>query len=230
MIELPPQLAALLLDTVADGLALIDETGAVAWANAAFITRIGSSRDACCGKTLSELDPSGKATEGIILKPMAPIGIDAQLARLPAHDNRLDTSQIGLLSRATALQRMDLEISRSRRYGNPLSCMLVALPADTTTEQLTALARFLREQLRWVDVTARWDDATLLVLLPETSAAAVGELGRKLEDQARLQLPDGRFEWTAGTWARGDDALGLVVRARRGEAAAEAPLRAQAAR
>ncbi|NBQ89592.1 MAG: hypothetical protein EBU07_19440, partial [Betaproteobacteria bacterium] len=97
MIELPPQLAALLLDTVADGLALIDETGAVAWANAAFITRIGSSRDACCGKTLSELDPSGKATEGIILKPMAPIGIDAQLARLPAHDNRLDTSQIGLL-------------------------------------------------------------------------------------------------------------------------------------
>lgn len=230
MIDLPPQLAALLLDSVSDGLALLDETGAVAWANAAFIARLGASRESCCGKTLSALDPSGKATEGIILKPLAPVGIDAQLARLPAHDNRLDTSQIGLLSRATALQRMDLEISRSRRYGNPLSCLLLALAEDTTSDTLTALARFLREQLRWVDVTARWDEHTLLVLLPETTAAAASELGRKLEEQALTQLRRERLEWSTGTWQRGDDALGLVVRARRGEDLAEAPLRAQATR
>ena len=230
MIELPPQLAGLLLDSVADGLALIDETGAVAWANAAFIARLGSSRDACCGKSIDALDPSGKVTEGLILKDLLPVGIEAQLARLPAQDNRLDTSQIGLLSRATALQRMDLEISRSRRYGNPLSCMLIALPEGATNEQLTALARFLRDQLRWVDLTARWDELTLLVLLPETNAAAAGELGRKLEEQASTQLPEGRFEWTVGTWQRGDDALGLVVRARRGEDGIETPLRAQASR
>jgi hypothetical protein len=230
MIELPPQLAGLLLDSVADGLALIDETGAVAWANAAFIARLGSSRDACCGKSIDALDPSGKVTEGLILKDLLPVGIEAQLARLPAQDNRLDTSQIGLLSRGTALQRMDLEISRSRRYGNPLSCMLIALPESASPEQLTTLARFLREQLRWVDLTARWDELTLLVLLPETSAASAGELGRKLEEQAQSQWPEGRFEWTVGTWQRGDDALGLVVRARRGDDGLDAPLRAQAIR
>lgn len=230
MIELPPQLAALLLDSVADGLALVDETGAVAWANAAFIARLGSSREACCGQPISALDPTGKVTEGLVLKDLLPVGIEAQLARLPAQDNRLDTSQIGLLSRSTALQRMDLEISRSRRYGNPLSCMLIALPEGASTEQLTVLARFLREQLRWVDLTARWDELTLLVLLPETGAVAAGELGRKLEEQARSELPTGRFEWTTGTWQRGDDALGLVVRARRSEDGLEAPLRAQAVR
>ena len=230
MIELPPKLAALLLDAVTDGLALLDDSGAVIWANVPFVKRLGSTPETCCGTTIEALDPSGKATEGILLRDLRPLGVEARLARLPALENRLDTSQLGILSRGTALQRMDLEISRSRRYGNPLSCMLIAVAEGTTPEQLTALARFLREQLRWVDLTARWDEGTLLVLLPETTAAAAGELGRKLEEQAQAQLPWCSLAWTTGTWQRGDDAMGLVVRARRAEGGVEAPLKARASR
>lgn len=230
MIELPPKLADLLLDSVSEGLALLDENGLIAWANAAFCGRIGASRDTCYGRSVAELDPQGRGTDGMTVRDLRPLGVEADLLRLPMLDSRLDTSQIGILPKASAEQRMDLEISRSRRYGNPLSCMLVSVPEDTSPETLRALARFLREQLRWVDITAWWDNATILVLLPETTALAAQELGRKLQEHSVGAMPDLPFQWSAATWQRGDDSLGLVVRARRGEGVADLPLRAQATR
>lgn len=216
MIELHTKIANLLLDSITEGLALVDEAGVVAWANAAFCARVGFSPENTCGRSLDELDPSGRNTEGKSIKSFSAMGIEARLLRLPPDESRIDTSLMGVIPKATALQRMDVEVSRSRRYGNPLSCMLLTVPEDSSSAELAALARFLREQLRWVDITAWWDSTTLLALLPETTQQAATELGRKLEEQAAATVPGLKFQWSVGSWQRGDDGLALVVKARRG--------------
>ncbi len=216
MIELHTKIANLLLDSISEGLALVDDGGVVAWANAAFCARVGYSPENTCGHSLDELDPTGRNTEGKSIKSIAAMGVEARLLRLPASNERIDTSLMGVIPKANALQRMDVEVSRSRRYGNPLSCMLLTVQDDASSADLAALARFLREQLRWVDVTAWWDSTTLLALLPETTQQAAHELGRKLEDQAAVTVPGLKFQWGTGSWQRGDDGLALVVKARRG--------------
>ena len=220
MIELHTKIANLLLDSISEALALIDDNEVVAWANAAFCARVGYSPENCCGRSLDALDPTGRNTEGRTIKTFSAMGIEAKLLRLPQDDQRIDTSLMGVIPKATALQRMDVEVSRSRRYGNPLSCMLLTVPEDTSSTDLSALARFLREQLRWVDITAWWDETTLLALLPETSEQAASELGRKLDEQSQGSLAGVSFQWSVGTWQRGDDGLALVVKARRGLVAA----------
>ena len=105
-------------------------------------------------------------------------------------------------------------MSRSRRYENPLSCMLITQPVTIEPPAAAQLVCFLREQLRWVDVLANWTPTQLLVLLPETTARSATTLIRKLAPMAVAATGDGvTLEWGASTWRRGDDAERWVERA-----------------
>lgn len=143
----------------------------------------------------------------------------------------------GLLNARGVAADLERQVARSRRYGNPLSVLLLrprgyegfALRAgpEGATALLIGIAHLLRDQVRWADSVGRLEEATEFALvLPEADAEAAGQLAAKLRKQCReLTLPDGSrtevkadFGWVA--WRRGDDPARLLHRARAALAAA----------
>ena len=134
----------------------------------------------------------------------------------------------GLLDRATIAKALENEVSRSRRYANPLSVLAVrvAVPdlktgskADPKAdpERANALGEFgrvLKEETRWADRIGRWDAWDLLLVLPETGADAALALIAKLEQRLATEtaavygVTFGLAEWT-----KGDDVSLLASRA-----------------
>ncbi len=96
----------------------------------------------------------------------------------------------GLPNQRGFLQLLEQQVTRSRRYNNPLSLMAVRLRArhpDNTLiaglpdGALLATAQTLRDRLRWADSVGRWNDDTFLIALPETSLSDAGTLIEKIE-------------------------------------------------
>ena len=129
----------------------------------------------------------------------------------------------GLLTNAALRHRLEIEISRSRRYMNPLSCIVIRFNERIKDRSLTMadaqreIASVLKSQLRWVDVLGEWDNSSLVVVLPETNEVAATILSSKLEKQIESQwymekafLP---IHWGVSSWRKGDDINRLVKRA-----------------
>lgn len=126
---------------------------------------------------------------------------------------RLDP-QTGLLNRRAILQELSTQVSRSRRYGNPLSVVLLAVRGEASDEQRRTLARTVKGTLRWVDYVGRLDADELLVVLPETTPEAAAGLLAKLRGLVvrALQAPCLDIEGGVAAWQRGDDAMQVVAR------------------
>jgi len=128
-----------------------------------------------------------------------------------------------VLSRNGLLNRLQLEVSRSRRYANPLSCLVIrldfgareAVPQRRAVHDL--IARTLKELLRWVDVLGRWSDRALVVVLPETNEASANQLAEKvaaaLHPHLAEEAPMVTVNVGASSWRKGDDAQRLIRRA-----------------
>jgi GGDEF domain-containing protein len=135
----------------------------------------------------------------------------------------------GLLNRRAVLSQLEAQVSRSRRYHNLLSVLLLELECvvgdppqvvELTEPMVLAVSRMLRDQTRWPDIIGRWDAMRFLLVLPETSAESAGMLRDKVADQlGRLPALGGesgpRCTARSGIaeWAQGDMALALVERA-----------------
>lgn len=119
----------------------------------------------------------------------------------------------GILNAAAIKARLEGEVSRSRRYANPLSCLTVWLPAGATTCDPGVLAHALKGQLRWVDLLGCWADDILLVILPETAEQAAAALTDKLRDVAATAAATASLEIGHAVWRRGDNAERMVRRA-----------------
>lgn len=131
-----------------------------------------------------------------------------------------------LLTRKSLMKELVSEVSRSRRYQNPLSIIILrpyadpgawdALGEDRRAAILKATAQALKEQLRWVDEAGRWDRDCLLLVLPETHAEAARQLAEKVSSQV-IQLPgeEGGIltQCVITEWRKGDDAQTLIARA-----------------
>ncbi len=137
---------------------------------------------------------------------------------------RLTDDLTGLPNRRALRQQLELHVSRSRRYGNPLSLIYVRLEvagaAQAPDSALVATARHLRDRLRWVDQIARWGQEEFLVVLPETaheeaSRVTTNLLGSPEGPTLPEHLGDPTITLHHGmaTWARGDDVRALVQRA-----------------
>jgi len=128
-----------------------------------------------------------------------------------------------LLSRSAVLNRLQLEVSRSRRYSNPLSCLVIRIDFGTLepgTAQRAVhdlIATSLTDQLRWVDVLGQWSDQALVVVLPETTDSAGLQLAEKvagsLHPNLAREAPAVSINVGASSWRKGDDAERLVRRA-----------------
>ncbi|MCP5155437.1 MAG: hypothetical protein H6983_14805 [Ectothiorhodospiraceae bacterium] len=143
----------------------------------------------------------------------------AAFGRTPS---RLD-GVTGALTRLAVLQELSAQISRSRRYGNRLSVLLVRLApaAESALElQRRAVAQVLREQLRWVDSTGILTPEEFLVVLPETDARSAGKVARKLSQaitaiEGEAGIGADHANLTVAGWRPEDDMQALLARVRR---------------
>lgn len=134
----------------------------------------------------------------------------------------------GLPNRHALLQSLEPLVSRSRRYGNPLSLIkLQTLISGTATpsegEQQRCwqrVAQLLKDQMRWADIIGRYDGSDFLLVLPETGEEAARQLAEKickLVAEIELELDSGarcaiRPYCGITGWHKGDDANLMLQR------------------
>jgi len=133
----------------------------------------------------------------------------------------------GLLNKRSLMQALEPQVSRSRRYNNPLSIIVMQIEnfeahaknvTPVTDQVLTSVSFYLRDQMRWVDLVGRTGDSEFTLILPETSEEDAKKLASKIE--ARLQslsLPDApevmisvNARYGIAAWEKGDDTSMLL--------------------
>ena len=137
----------------------------------------------------------------------------------------------GLPNRRALYQKLEPEVSRSRRYDNPLSIILMKLEnseqlfmelgKENTEKLLLQIAQMLNDQLRWADIIGRLDENEFLMVLPETTMEATDQLVEKIQAnlaqiQSNNKIEANKLIATFGSaqWHKGDDVAMLMRRAR----------------
>ncbi|MFT4564831.1 MAG: GGDEF domain-containing protein [Gammaproteobacteria bacterium] len=253
MIELHPELARSIVDELPAGVAVLDLDGRVIWGNAVLgellqqelIDIIG-----CTAESLSLPLPQKEHRSSTnhafrVIERGSLIGISRQVEssypnsktllvidRENAIDWFFDALATGgfdgsvasrFLSRNALIGRLQLEVSRSRRYANPLSCLVIRIDSACAQSEHenhkvhNLIAATLVELLRWVDVLGQWSARAIVVILPETSERAAVSLAAKVSAALQPELsniePNLGVTVGASTWNKGDDAERLVRRA-----------------
>lgn len=126
--------------------------------------------------------------------------------------SRLDPES-GVLNRRAVLQELSTQVSRSRRYGNPLSVLLVRLGGVDAAAR-RRLAGGLRESLRWVDCAGALSVDDFLVVLPETGEVAACHVAEKLRENLAATSGTAAPVLLLGvaTWHGGEDLQVLLDR------------------
>ncbi len=135
----------------------------------------------------------------------------------------------GLLNRRALMQELESQVSRSRRYGNPLAVVTLEIASyeshnkgvtPVTDQVVLAISYFLRDQLRWVDLIGRVSVACFTLVLPETPEADAEKLVDKLKERLNsLPLPEAegvavevKADFGIAAWCKGDDTSKLLRR------------------
>lgn len=143
----------------------------------------------------------------------------------------------GLPNRRALLQGLEPLISRSRRYGNPLSLIKLRVQFSGVDAQVEShyeeeawlkVGQLLKEQMRWADIIGRFDGADFLLILPETPGDATETLAGKICDlvnELELVTDDNqtiKIKPYCGltAWHKGDDANLMLQRISNGIVAA----------
>ena len=130
----------------------------------------------------------------------------------------------GLPNRLALLQGLEPLISRSRRYENPLSIVLLSLSFEGENDVnicekvWTGVGLMLKDQMRWADIIGRYNGSDFLLILPETEESAAKMLAEKLNELiSDLSLGDDASikptaYWGVTGWTKGDDANLMLKR------------------
>jgi hypothetical protein len=239
MIEIHPEHARAVLETLAIGVVLVDRNQRISWVNDYTATLLKRPVETLLGCSPAELELPYCAP-GVGCEPVEVRVAGAMLGITQHYDYASGSGAVlllldrghalvwflstlaggvpgsvaasGVLARAAIQHRLDGEISRSRRYHNALSCITVYCQDPAAPTQLVDVARLLKEQLRWVDLLGQWREDTLLVVLPETALDAAERLRAKLA--ALLRAPGaGGIVCGVASWRKGDNAERMVARA-----------------
>lgn len=138
-------------------------------------------------------------------------------------DLKLTDDLTGLANQRAITQALEQQITRSRRYQNPLCVVMVYLETSSTirdeaADKVTlAVSRFLRDRLRWVDQIGRWNDNVFLMVLPETQKEdAQGLIDKIIAEKRSIQTPTDTQEtqtqlsFGLACWQKGDDMRTLL--------------------
>lgn len=149
--------------------------------------------------------------------------------RQQVEDLKLTDDLTGMPNTRAIAQALDLHVSRSRRYQNPLSVVLVSVDLQrlarvrplSADPVVLAVSRFLRDRLRWVDQIGRLEEDLFLLVLPETAVEDARGLLDKIDaEQGSLQLPEPyddlrpQLAFGLACWGKGDDMRTLLRKAR----------------
>ncbi|MCH9673879.1 MAG: hypothetical protein K0U93_20745 [Gammaproteobacteria bacterium] len=113
--------------------------------------------------------------------------IGGRFAALALDRPNLD-AESGVLNRLAVLQALQTEISRSRRYGNPLGAIWLSVEEATPAEELVALVKKASQALRWVDSMGRLTEDSFLIVLPETNEAGAQSVAGKILEEHGLRV------------------------------------------
>jgi GGDEF domain-containing protein len=116
-----------------------------------------------------------------------------------------DTSRLdphtGTLNRRAIIQELNTQISRTRRYNNPLSAILLQfqlhtdMQNDEQKEYILTMVNAINAKLRWVDVIGSLSAGIFLIILPESSGTAAAQAWKKIDNDIRkLALEKGQTE------------------------------------
>jgi len=253
MIELHPELARSIVEGLPTGIAVVDSKGRVVWGNAELCELLQRDSEQIIGHSVGSLqlpvpqvdNLHGGPERSRVVEKGRLVGVWQNVGSLSfqgrtllvidkkyAIDWFLDILSTGTfdpsitsraLSRNALLNRLQLEVSRSRRYANPLSCLVIRIdfPAPENKEDCqvihASIASTVTELLRWVDVLGQWSEQALVVILPETAQDAAAQLATKLaqaiDEKLRHETNAVNVNVGASTWRKGDDAGRLVRRA-----------------
>lgn len=129
--------------------------------------------------------------------------------------SRMDPNT-GVLNRRTIIQELNNEISRSRRYGNPLSVILLeySMPGngETGTEIEQKIASGINSALRWVDIIGSLNGGGFLIVLPESDMAGVEQAWNKISVELQKQLPNQVFKVSYSDWQQDNNADEFIAR------------------
>ena len=137
----------------------------------------------------------------------------------------------GLLNKRSLMQSLEPQVSRSRRYNNPLTLIVMQIDgfevhsdevSPVMDQVLTAVSFYLRDQMRWVDLVGRTDDGEFTLILPETRLNDANTLAEKINSRlSKLSLPDTpdvtisvSAKLGVAEWEKGDDTSMLLRKAR----------------
>jgi len=128
----------------------------------------------------------------------------------------------GLLNKKAILQVLDNQLSRSRRYGNPLSVLRLSIHSEETNDLDQSVRDFgqsLKDQLRWADQIGILEAATFLIVLPETCLDDAKELASNLTGNRTNIMATKSSNWSikfgVTSWHKGDDPKKLLRRLER---------------
>lgn len=134
----------------------------------------------------------------------------------------------GMPNKVALLQSLEPQISRSRRYNNLLSIVIMRvnnleqLDEAQAASVILPISQMLNDQVRWADIVGKLNDTDFLLVLPETGAEACENLSANLGERLNTivmpeDLPES-FKINASfgysEWEKGDDLSLLMQKAR----------------
>jgi len=151
----------------------------------------------------------------------ARVKLEEECEHLRGRVAALETKDLvtGLPNKKSIMQVLEMQVSRSRRYQNPLALLLLSVqsPAESSElhETLRGIGQALTDQLRWADQLGMLEPTSFLIILPETSLADAEALAAHLAEN-RIHLPKTAAAVTvllgAAAWQKGDDPRKLLQR------------------
>jgi len=238
------------LERIPAGICVTDASETIEWCNRVFSDLLDIDHDSAKGLKINDLplkrsqDPGNDAAlltperrpNTAVLYSSAPLDGGGRMVMLTdvssihRPSNNIDLGELagtdldtGLLTSNVINKQLMSEVSRCRRYGNPLSVVVLRVDSEDSyapQQMLTAVSVRIADNLRWVDYAGRLDNETLLLILPETDGVAAELLVEKLSplvDSVEIvtngdkHSPHCKLAWVE--WNDADDAMGLVDRA-----------------
>ena len=135
----------------------------------------------------------------------------------------------GMPNKVALFQSLEPQISRSRRYNNMLSIVIMQvnnveqLDETQSANLMLPVSQMLNDQVRWADIVGKLNGSDFLLVLPETNEEACKNLSDNLAERlSNLAIPEGLpsdFKLSASfgyvEWTKGDDLSLLMLKARK---------------
>ncbi len=148
---------------------------------------------------------------------------ERDLLRYKVEELDLTDPLTSLSNRRSLGNALVAQVTRSRRYHNPLSLVMVRIEireegAPIPDNVVLGISHFLRERLRWADVIGRYTEIQFMLILPETEYTDAAKLAKTIHEEVNdIVVPppnEGmhpRLAVGVSQWHKGQDTERLIT-------------------